>query len=195
MARLEGTGKDPLGRYGKGEVIDVPKFLSTYDAERGNVNPAYQELVDNGYATVVAPEDDPARTVTQIAAAKIGASGGGVLQDPVDQAIAEGIDQADAYAITHTGDPAARASEDDGDVTLKPDRVRETQADDPQQVAPTPGAMASRTEQAEDPEDPGRERVETKVEGKGDGESRVGSERTASNASGGTSGKSAAPKV
>lgn len=114
MARLEGTGKDPLGRYGKGEVFDVPS-----DA------PVYQELIDNGFAKKVAPEDDPARTVTQIADDIV--SGRGTHADPADAKIAAGISTEGAYAIVHTGDPSAKASDLNGN--LKPDAVVESQQD------------------------------------------------------------------
>lgn len=128
MARLEGTGKDPLGRYGKGEVFDVPKFVSADplgDAERDDltINPVYQDLLDKGYAKELAAEDDPARTPTAIADHVV-ATGGALPDHPADRAVAEKVKD-DAYAITHTGDPNATA---DGD--LKTDAIREGQVVD-----------------------------------------------------------------
>lgn len=137
MARLEGTGKDPLGRYGKGEVFDVPKYAAaTVDAiaEGGeqDINPVYQELLDKGYAKEVKPEDDPARTVTQIADAMT-VDPNATLAHPADAAVAEKIgSEADALAIVHTGDPKATAA-DLGDGTLKPQAVQDAQQTDKRQ--------------------------------------------------------------
>jgi hypothetical protein len=93
MARLEGTGKDPEGRYGKGVVFDVPAW-----------DPQYDELIEKGWAKAVAPEDDPGRSKVQIANAMVRND---LISNPVEQAIADDIDPADAYGIVHTGDPNA----------------------------------------------------------------------------------------
>jgi hypothetical protein len=138
MARLEGTGKDPLGRYGKGEIFDVPKNISAGDDTVEN--PTYAELIEKGYAKEVAPEDDPGRTLTQIADAKV-VDPNSTLAHPVDAALADGISEADAYAIVHTGDPKAKA---DGD--LKTKEIRESQHDDRRQY----GRSAVLSEEAPD---------------------------------------------
>jgi hypothetical protein len=93
MARLEGTGKDPEGRYGKGVIFDVPAW-----------DPQYDELIEKGWAKTVAPEDDPGRSRVQIANAIVRND---LLSNPVEAAIADEIGEADAYGITHTGDPGA----------------------------------------------------------------------------------------
>lgn len=134
MARLEGTGKDPLGRYGKGEVFDVPKYVDSpyavHDTDGDRVvNSAYQELLDKGWAKEVKPEDDPGRTVSQMADHVV-ATGGSLPLHPVEAAIAEKID--DPYAIVHTGDP--NASDSTG--TLKPKAARDSQKSASRQSGP-----------------------------------------------------------
>lgn len=125
MARLEGTGKDPLGRYGKGEIFDVEQYAATtanLTAEDGDrvVNPVYQELIDKGYAKPVKPEDDPGRTVTQIANHMVQTQA--YPDHPVEAEIAASID-GDEYAIVHSDDPKATQ----GDGNLKPESAIESQ--------------------------------------------------------------------
>jgi pyruvate/2-oxoglutarate dehydrogenase complex dihydrolipoamide acyltransferase (E2) component len=92
MAKLVGTGEDPLGQYGRGIVFDVPR-----------ADPLFGELVAKGYADEVAPEDHPGRDDTQIAAAALR---GDALAHPAERAAADRIG-ARAIDIVHTGDPDA----------------------------------------------------------------------------------------
>jgi pyruvate/2-oxoglutarate dehydrogenase complex dihydrolipoamide acyltransferase (E2) component len=105
MAKLVGTGTDPLGQYGAGVVFDVPR-----------ASPQFAELVAKGYANEVAPEDHPGRDDTQIAAAMLR---GDALLDPAERAAAERIGDR-AIDIVHTADPAADA----GDGSPDPEQVR-----------------------------------------------------------------------
>lgn len=134
MARLEGTGKDPLGRYGKGEIFDVPRSITAGEGDEAVTveNDTYQELIDKGWAKEVDPKDDPGRTTTQVADAKV-VDPNASLAHPVDASLAADISQADAYAIVHTGDPKAS-----GDGDLKTDSIREAQGDPDTGVAPSP---------------------------------------------------------
>lgn len=97
--RAVGTGTHPEGRFPKGQVCD----LNEVD---GKVHPDYQSLLDDGYLELLAPEDDPGRTTTQIANAIVR---GDALTDPVDAKLADEISDEQALAITHTGDPDAPA--------------------------------------------------------------------------------------
>lgn len=133
MARLQGTGKDP--RYGKGEIFDVPMYAPVGvigTADQGGVerelNPTYAELIEKGLAKAVKPEDDPGRSMTQIADAVV--ANRTSFADPVDAKLAASLDPNDAYAIVHTGDPKAKAGKVDGDVTLKPKAIQDTQEQD-----------------------------------------------------------------
>lgn len=118
MARLEGTGKDPLGRYAKGIVFDVPES-----------DPLYEELIDKGWANEVKPEDDPSRTPEQIAQAVVQQH---PLTDPVDAKLADKMGVDKAYAVDHTGDPDAKPA----DVGLKLGKdVAETGTSTPEEVA------------------------------------------------------------
>jgi hypothetical protein len=90
MARLVGTGTDP--RFPAGQPVDVPAY-----------DPFYDDIVEKGWATELAPEDDPARTTEQIANAMVR---GDPLTSPVEQAIAEEIGE-NALAVVHTGDETA----------------------------------------------------------------------------------------
>lgn len=133
MARLEGTGKDP--RYGKGEIFDVPKYKPTAgDLDEREINPVYQELLDKKFAKEVDPKDDPGRTLTQIADAKV--SRHDPLSDPVDAAIAADMTEAEALAIVQSGDPSAKPSD-----TGKPDHIQEGQSEDPHQVQQGPAYL------------------------------------------------------
>jgi hypothetical protein len=110
MARLEGTGKDPEGRYGKGLVFDVPAW-----------DPVYDELIEKGWAKTVSLEDDPGRSKTQIANAMVR---GDLISHPIEAKLASEIDMGDAYGITHTGDPDATWD----DANPEPGSVRGIQA-------------------------------------------------------------------
>lgn len=116
MARLVGTGKDPLGRYGKGEVFDVPAPDESGVASDPDTNNLYQELLDKGWAKKLDPEDDPGRTKTQIADSMVRNE---PLAHPVEQEIAEEIGD-DAHAIVQLGDPNA-TKEDLGPLGRAPD--------------------------------------------------------------------------
>lgn len=130
MARLEGTGSDPLGRYGKGEIFDVPRYAAGVGEAEREDNPVYRELIDKGWAKEVAPEADPGRTPSQIAAAKIGADSTGFgPSDPVDVKLADEMDDKEAYALVHTGDPNTELGDD-----LKPVGVSERQRPDKRAV-------------------------------------------------------------
>jgi hypothetical protein len=120
MARLIGTGKDPLGRYGEDEVFDVPEN-----------DPLYDELIEKGYAKALDPEDDPGRIHGQIAEAVVAQGGSHQLADPVDQKIAEEVEDR-ALDIVHTEDPNAQA----GDAGLDPgDRPQDKRQVSPAQVS------------------------------------------------------------
>lgn len=92
MAKLVGTGTDPLGQYGRGVVFDVPR-----------ADPQFAELVAKGYANEVDPGDHPGRDTTQIANSVVR---GDALTDPTERAIADHIGGR-AIDIVHTGDPDA----------------------------------------------------------------------------------------
>jgi hypothetical protein len=122
MARLVGTGKDPEGRYGEGVVFDVPAYESTYD-----------DLIEKGWAEALPAVDDPGRSKTQIANAMVR---GDLLSHPADAAMAAEIDDADALAITHTGDPDASAGDlPEAGTSPGPVTVGEMAIDDPGVVA------------------------------------------------------------
>lgn len=126
MAKLVGTGTDPLGQYGAGVVFDVPR-----------ADPQFAELVAKGYAEEVAPEDHPGRDDTQIAAAVLR---GDALLDPAERAAADRIGDR-AIDIVHTGDPSADA----GDGSPDPAEVRSAAANlaragNPDEYGPTPDA-------------------------------------------------------
>jgi hypothetical protein len=97
MARLVGTGKDPVGRYVEGVVYDIPAY-----------DPSYDDAVARGWGKPLDPEDDPARTKTQIANAVVR---GDAIAHPVEAEIAAGMSADEALAITHTGDPNASAGD------------------------------------------------------------------------------------
>lgn len=86
--RLKGTGTDPDHKYPDGLVFDAPPH-------------AARSLVDAGFATVLDPKDDPARTPSQIAAA---VQRGDNLNDPTDAELAAGISDREALAAVH-GEP------------------------------------------------------------------------------------------
>ncbi len=132
MARLEGTGKDPLGRYGKGEVFDVRED-----------DPLYEALQEKGWAKKVAPEDDPGKTDSQVANAVVAQGGSHQLQDPVEQEKAKKIGDR-ALDIVHTGDPDA----DQGAAGQDPDE--NAGSDDPLQT--TPGTVTAASISSADPE-------------------------------------------
>ena len=102
MARYTGTGRDPLGRYPEGQVVDA-------DAE------SVEALVERGYVTPLQDRDDPARTEWQLANAVLR---GDLLTDPTDRALAaehgliddDGAAQPKARAVVdeHEPEPAAR---------------------------------------------------------------------------------------
>jgi hypothetical protein len=93
MARLQGTGRDPLGQYGEGVVFDVPR-----------TDPLYDELIANGHAEPVRPADDPAMDSTQVANRLV--RGEPVDQHPGGPEHIENIG-ARAHDIVHTQDPDA----------------------------------------------------------------------------------------
>lgn len=101
--RVVATGKAPEGRFPEGQVGDFPEV-------DGAVHPDYQDFLDKGWHVPLDPVDDPGRTKTQIANSIVR---GDTLNHPVDAEIAEGITDAEAYAITHTGDPEADPAEAD----------------------------------------------------------------------------------
>lgn len=106
MARLVGTGKDPNGQYGEGVLFDVPRD-----------EPHYAELVENGWATPVAPADDPARGTVDVAQAVVR---GDALLHPSERAIADHIGDR-AHAIVQTQDPdAAPLASDAEPVAARP---------------------------------------------------------------------------
>lgn len=72
MARYTGTGRDPLGRYPEGQVVD---------AAAGSV----EALVERGWIAPLEDRDDPARTVWQLANAVVR---GDLLTDSTDRALA-----------------------------------------------------------------------------------------------------------
>lgn len=98
--RAVGTGKHPEGRFPEGQVCDLPAALDG----SGDVHPDYKSFIDDGYLALLAPEDDPGRTRTQIANSIVR---GDALNHPVDAALADEISPEQALAITHTGDPGA----------------------------------------------------------------------------------------
>lgn len=183
MARLEGTGKDPLGRYGKGEIFDVPKYNPAEgdDVADRTINSAYQELLDKGYAKEVAPEDDPGRTPSQIAAAKIGVTSGG-LTHPVDAKLADEIDELDAYAIVHTGDP--KATDENGD--LRTDSIREGQSEDRHQRGRSAAALGQPAPTDDDHEQASARPTAQRRPRGGSGGSGGGSGSSSSGGSGGS---------
>ncbi len=85
--RLVGTGKDPDHKYPEGLVFDAPPH-------------AARKMVDGGYATVLDPKDDPARTESQIAAA---VQRGDSLSDSVDHELASGMSESDALEVVQGG--------------------------------------------------------------------------------------------
>jgi pyruvate/2-oxoglutarate dehydrogenase complex dihydrolipoamide acyltransferase (E2) component len=94
LTRMVGTGQAPQG-YHKGQVFDVD------DLDEGTV----EDLERKGWATRVAPADDPGRDKVSIANAMVR---GDSLLDPHDRAIAEEIGDHDtALAIIHGEDPDA----------------------------------------------------------------------------------------
>lgn len=95
MAKLVGTGKDPLGQYGKGTVFDIP-----YGDDH------WHELIDRGWAEEVSDVDHPGRTTTQIANAMVR---GDALVHPAEQATADEI-RGREHDIVRTQDPAAGLS-------------------------------------------------------------------------------------
>lgn len=128
MARLRGTGKDPLGRYGKGDVFDVPAD-----------DPQYDQLIEAGYAEEVAPEEDPGRTGIQIADAVVSQGGTAQLADPVDRALAKEVAPA-AHDAVHTDNPYAEP----GDAGLSADdRDQDERQVDPRQVTASSIASAN----------------------------------------------------
>jgi hypothetical protein len=187
MARLEGTGKDPLGRYGAGEIFDVPKFRTNADAANGTVNPDYQYIVDQGWAKEVAPEDDPGRTPSQIAAAKVGVSGYGTLSDPVDARLADDMTYEEAYSLVHTGDPSARLGDD-----LRTDGINEGQSSDANAV---PALNAVLPEDKQHPEALRMAGIsDVRREGKVSGpEQRGAGQRRGGNAEAGEAGSTGTP--
>jgi len=70
MPKMRGLGTDPLGRYGKDLIFDLP------DEDPGQV----EDFVRKGWAEVLPEREHPGRTVTQIAASMVR---GDPLADPV----------------------------------------------------------------------------------------------------------------
>jgi hypothetical protein len=104
--RAVGTGEHPGGYYLEGQVVDLPEVA---DGRGGTaIDPSYQDLVDKGWVTILDPEDDPGRTVEQIAGS---IQRGDTLAHPVDADIARNISDEEAYAIVQTGDRNAEPSE------------------------------------------------------------------------------------
>lgn len=100
--KMKGMGKDPLGRYPKGLIFDLP-----------DEDPALvEDFVAKGWAEVLGEDEHPGRSVTQIAAGMVR---GDELADPVEAAMAEKIGD-DAHAIVHLDDASATAADYDAEV-------------------------------------------------------------------------------
>lgn len=87
--RLKGTGKDP-DRYPEGLVFDA-------DLEGA------QRYIEQGVAVALDPKDDPARTESQVADAKVR---GANLTNPVDAELASEMSDDEAHAIVSGADPS-----------------------------------------------------------------------------------------
>jgi hypothetical protein len=101
--RLTGTGKDPEGRYSKGLIFDAPE----QDA---------QSIIEKGWAKETAPEDDPGRTDSQLAAAAVR---GDTLSDPIDRELAQSKGFVDEFGEA-TVDAYDRIHEEDGSLEVEP---------------------------------------------------------------------------
>lgn len=107
--RAVGTGTHPEGRYLEGQVFDLPELTSGSSDTPGapsieDVHPDYRSIIENGWATLLDPVDDPGRTDSQIAASIVRHDD---LSHPLDAAKAAEMGPEVALAIVHTGDPEA----------------------------------------------------------------------------------------
>jgi hypothetical protein len=102
MARLKGTGTDPLGQIVKGQVCDAPYGSAEYI-----------DAVKRGYAVPVPPEDNPGTTPIEVANAVV--RGDDFASNPAAARVADGFQLAgqdpesgqDPYSVVHRQDPAA----------------------------------------------------------------------------------------
>lgn len=90
--RMIGTGKDPLARYPKGVLYDIP------DSDEATI----ADHIARGWGR---PDDEPSRTDVQIANAIIR---GDPLLNKNERKIAQRIKDR-THAIAHTSDPSAKS--------------------------------------------------------------------------------------
>jgi hypothetical protein len=105
MTRMVGTGKAPQG-YLEGQIFDVR------DGDEGTAD----DLERKGWATRLAPKDDPGRDKVSIANAMVR---GDLLNDPHDRAIADEIgSHENALAIVHGEDPNATPADYEAEAAI-----------------------------------------------------------------------------